>query len=150
MFRAAQFFQAVMQPGLDGAERATEQRGDLVQRRAGKEPQFENRAVFVGQRRHRRLHQPRLLRLLGGRRRFGLAGRPVDGGLLPTDCRSWLAPGLEKPMPQNAVQPSREPAPAVEPPQRPPGLEERFLGQVLSVVIVAAQGPRAPPQRLGV
>ena len=149
MFRAAQFFQAVMQPGLDGAERATEQRGDLVQQRAGKEPQFENRACSLGSAANAactsRASSDCSAAAGGSASR---AGRSMAVSCPPS--RSWLAPCLEKPMPQNAVQPSREPAPAVEPPQRPPGFEERFLGQVLSFVIVAAQGPRAPPQRLGV
>ena len=94
-----------MQPRLDGAERAAEQRGDLVQRCAGEESQFEYRAVLVRQGGQGRLHEPGIFRLLGGGRRFGLAGRPSGRRLVASDRRSRLAAALEKPMPQNSVQP---------------------------------------------
>ena len=52
-------------------------------------------------------------------------------------------------MPENAVEPGRKPPALVEPRQRPPGLDERLLGEVLGLVVVAAERPRAPPERLG-
>ena len=52
-------------------------------------------------------------------------------------------------MSENAVEPGRKPPALVELRQRPPGLDERLLGEVLGFVVVAAERPRAPPERLG-
>lgn len=150
MIPTAEFFQAVMQSGLDGAQRAAEKRGDVGQRRVSVEAQFENRAVFVRQDRQRRQNERRCLCLHSGNEWFGLAGRPTSPLHILFNHRSSLAAGFKKPMPQDAVEPSRKTGSPVEPRQRPPGFDEGFLGQVLGFVVVAAQNPRAPPYRLGV
>ena len=85
------------------------------------------------------LNGPGVLRLLGDRGRFGLAGRPFGGSRDPTDHRPWLTACFENPMPPNAVEPRRKPAATVEPSHRPPGVDQRLLRQVFGFVVVAAQ-----------
>ena len=139
-----------MQPALDGAQRAAEERRDLVERQTREETHFHDHAMLVGQGGHGGLHEPSLLDLFSGDRRRGLAAGAV-GGLVLSACHGpRLPPRLQEPVAENAVEPGRKPTTLVEPRERSPGLDERLLGEVLGFVVVAAESPCAPPERLGV
>jgi AbrB family looped-hinge helix DNA binding protein len=139
-----------MQSALHGAQRAADERRDLVERGTGEKPQFHHHAMFGGQGGHGGLHEPRFFRTFGGDRRRGVAAGAV-GGLILSACHGpQLPPRLQEPVPENAVEPGRKPTAFVESSERPPGLDQRFLGEVLGFVVVAAESPCAPPERLGV
>jgi len=139
-----------MQPALDGAQRAAEERRDLVERQTREEPQFNDHAMLVRQGGHGGLHEPSLLGLFSGDRRRSLAAGAVRGQVLSACHGPWLPPRLQEPVAENAVEPGRKPTAFVEPRERPPGLDQRLLGEVLGFVVVAAESPCAPPERLGV
>ena len=55
----------MMEPALDGAQRAANQRGNLTERCPGEEPQLNHHPMGLWKGRYCRLDKPRLLCLLG-------------------------------------------------------------------------------------
>lgn len=141
-----------MQPRFHRAQRDIKHGRDVVERGVGKESQFDDLPMFVGQRGDRLPNTSRILGSLRFSRRIGIRRRDrrciFDGqfGELACDALS----GFQEPMPEDAVKPRRESTPTIEAADRPLGFEQRFLGDVLGELPVAAESERAAKQRLGV
>lgn len=146
-----QLLQRIVQPRFDRTQGAAQRRRDLVELRPGEESQLDDEAMVLRQIGHGLANSSGVLRCLGAVvRRQGVA-RCLAENLRWAEIDGLASPPpFQKPMPQDAVKPSREPAAPVETRERSPRLDQRLLRKILGPMTITTQCHRRTPQPVGV